>query len=208
MNRVTFWKPEIRDRLGRPKINITNTVDKNSKQHLPPVAAPSINATDVIATTDHLLAGRESSPIIYVENHPRFNREILGESAHTIGSTIYSIEPNSRCMKYQLELFGGKLNDGLPNIQLFKRKIDNAPTLHGQWPEQFNSQQPHSRPEVLSAKALLSTPLKVKCQKLGGTIEGASLQWKPSIAVRFNIANLTRTSPIIAQTRPVHRIFA
>ena len=76
-------------------VKILNIIDEYSREALASMAKRSINAAEVVAALDGLLAERGRPHFIRCDNGPEFIAEVVASWAREVGTTLYFIAPGS-----------------------------------------------------------------------------------------------------------------
>ena len=139
-------------------IKILNIIDEYSREALASMAKRSINAAEVVAVLDGLLAERGKPCFIRCDNGPEFIAEVVASWACEVGTQMYFIAPGSPWLNGRVESFNARLRDELLNGELFE-SIAEAQVLLDRWRHEYNHRRPHSSLGYLSPKTFLALPM-------------------------------------------------
>ena len=139
-------------------IKILNIIDEYSREALASMAKRSINAAEVVAVLDGLLAERGKPCFIRCDNGPEFIADVVASWACEVGTQMYFIAPGSPWLNGRVESFNARLRDELLNGELFE-SIAEAQILLDRWRHEYNHRRPHSSLGYLSPKTFLALPM-------------------------------------------------
>jgi putative transposase len=128
---------------GRP-IRLVNVIDEHTREALVMHAARSIDADEVVAQLDALVARRGRAPrFVRIDNGPELTSHALRDWCRFSHAGSVFIEPGCPWQNPFVESFHARVRDELLNGEQFAC-IAEARVLIGDWREDYNTRRPHS----------------------------------------------------------------
>ncbi len=146
-------------------IKLLNIVDEYSRRHLVSFADRSIDAKDVVAILDDLLAQHGRPLFLRCDNGPEFIAEVVASWAKEVGTTLWHIDPGSPWQNGKVESFNSRLRDEFLGGQLFE-SIKEAQLLLDKYRDEYNNFRPHSCLGYLCPRQFLELETKQQRQIL------------------------------------------
>ncbi len=146
-------------------IKLLNIVDEYSRRHLVSFANRSIDAKDVVAVLDDLLAQHGRPLFLRCDNGPEFIAEVVASWAKEVGTTLWHIDPGSPWQNGKVESFNSRLRDEFLGGQLFE-SIKEAQLLLDKYRDEYNNFRPHSSLGYLCPRQFLELEIKQQRQIL------------------------------------------
>lgn len=128
---------------GRP-IRVVNVIDEHTREALVMHAARSIDADEVVAQLEALVARRGRAPrFMRMDNGPELTSHALRDWCRfSVAQTVF-IEPGCPWQNPFVESFHSRVRDELLNGEQFAC-IAEARVLIDDWREDYNKRRPHS----------------------------------------------------------------
>jgi putative transposase len=128
---------------GRP-IRLVNVIDEHTREALVMHAARSIDADEVVAQLEALVARRGRAPrFVRIDNGPELTSHALRDWCRfSVAQTVF-IEPGCPWQNPFVESFHSRVRDELLNGKQFAC-IAEARVLIDDWREDYNTRRPHS----------------------------------------------------------------
>jgi len=128
---------------GRP-IRLVNIIDEHTREALIMHAARSIDADEVVARLDALVARRGRAPrFVRMDNGPELTSHALRDWCCFSHAGSVFIEPGCPWQNPFVESFHSLVRDELLNGEQFAC-LTEARVLIGDWREDYNQRRPHS----------------------------------------------------------------
>ena len=147
---------------GRP-LRLLNIIDEYSRECLAIEVDRKIKAEDVIESLSELFLLRGIPEYIRSDNGPEFTAKAIRKWLHRLGTKTLFIEPGSPWENGYVESFNGKLQDELPDMEIFDTLYEAQVVIEG-WRQEYNRVRPHSAlgykppaPETIEPKILVQS---------------------------------------------------
>lgn len=137
---------------GRP-LRLVNIIDEHIREALIMHAARSIDADEVVARLDALVARRGRAPrYVRMDNGPELTSHALRDWCRFSAAGSVFIEPGCPWQNPFVESFHARVRDELLNGEQFAC-IAEARVLVNDWREDYNQRRPHSALGMLAPAA-------------------------------------------------------
>jgi putative transposase len=121
---------------GRP-LRLLNIIDEYSRECLAIEVDRKIKAEDVIESLSELFLLRGIPEYIRSDNGPEFTAKAIRKWLHRLGTKTLFIEPGSPWENGYVESFNGKLQDELPDMEIFDTLYEAQVVIEG-WRQEYN----------------------------------------------------------------------
>ena len=142
-------------------LKLLHIVDEHTREALAIEVGRSIDADQLVATLDRLIAHRPAPAFIRMDNGPEMTANAIRDWCATSGAKTSYIEPGSPWQNPFVESFGGRVRDEVLAVEAFDSLLE-ARVVIDDWRIEYNTIRPHSalgwRPPSLYAVACRRGP--------------------------------------------------
>jgi putative transposase len=124
-------------------LRMANVIDEFTRRALVMHVARSVNADQLVALLDGLVAKHGAPAFLRCDNGPELTSHALRDWCRQSGSVTAFIEPGSPWQNPFVESFHSRVRDELLNVELFAC-LAEAEVVIGDWREDYNNRRRHS----------------------------------------------------------------
>jgi putative transposase len=142
-------------------VKVCNILDEFTRESLAGLVERSIDADQVVAGLQQLIAERGAPEYLRMDNGPEMTAHALGDWCELSGTGTVFIDPGAPWQNPFVESFHSRMRDELLNVEEFY-SLTEAPVVIGDWREDYNTRRPHSslgmRPPAVFAAQWTADP--------------------------------------------------
>ena len=124
-------------------LKLLHVVDEHSREALEILVERNIDADQVVAVLDRLIARLGAPTFIRMDNGPEMTANAIRDWCLTSGSSTFSIEPGSPWENPFVESFGSRVRDEVLAVEMFTTLLE-AKVVIEDWRIVYNTVRPHS----------------------------------------------------------------
>ena len=129
-----------------------NILDEFTRESLAGLVKRSIDADQVVAGLQQLVAERGAPEFLRMDNGPEMTAHALADWCERSGTGTVFIDPGRAWQNPFVESFHSRMRDELLNVEEFY-SLAEARVVIGDWREDYNTRRPHSSLGMLAPAA-------------------------------------------------------